>query len=84
IGWFARGMLDYSTEQELFKLDVGSTSRQFSTSAQANWYKVIGKEAARELDDEQRKKLKENIYGHWFDQQSRTHNVQKLVPGLGL
>lgn len=84
IGWFARGMLDYSTEQELFKLDVGTTSRQFSTSAQANWYKVIGKEASRPLDDDQRTKLKENVYGHWFDEQSRTHRVEKLVPGLGL
>jgi len=84
VGWFARGMLDYSTEQELFKLDVGSTSRQFSTSAQANWYRVIGKEASRALDDDQRAKLEENIYGHWFDEQSRAHNVQKLVPGLGL
>ena len=84
IGWFARGMLDYSTEQELFKLDVGTTSRQFSTSAQANWYKVIGKEASRPLEDDQRTKLKENVYGHWFDEQSRTHRVEKLVPGLGL
>jgi len=84
VGWFARGMLDYSTEQELFDLDVGTTSRQFSTSAQANWYKVIGKEASRPLDDDQRTKLKENVYGHWFDEQARTHRVEKLVPGLGL
>lgn len=84
IGWFARGMLDFGTEEELFKLDVGTTSRQFSTSAQASWYKVIGKEASRPLDDDQRTKLKENVYGHWFDGQARAHRVEKLVPGLGL
>ena len=84
VGWFARGMLDFGTEEELFKLDAGTTSRQFSTSAQANWYKVIGKEASRPLDDDQRTKLKENVYGHWFDGQARAHRVEKLVPGLGL
>lgn len=81
-GWFARGMLDVQTEDELFKLEVGTVSRQFSTSAQTTWYKVIGKEAARPLDDDQRAKLKENVYAHWFDEQARAHKVQKLVPGL--
>jgi len=81
-GWFARGMLDVQTEEELFKLDVGTVSRQFSTSAQTTWYKVIGKEASRPLDDAQRTKLKDNVYAHWFDEQARAHNVQKLVPGL--
>ena len=83
-GWFARGMLDVSAETELFALDVGKASRQFATSAQTTWYKVIGKEAARPLDDDQRTKLKDNVYGHWFDEQSRTHHVQKLLPGLAL
>jgi len=46
-------MLDVQTEEELFKLDVGTVSRQFSTSAQTTWYKVIGKEASRPLDDAQ-------------------------------
>ena len=81
-GWFARGMLDVQAEAELFKLDVGTVSRQFSTSAQTTWYKVIGKEASRALDDDQRTKLKDNVYAHWFDEQARAHNVQKLVPGL--
>ena len=81
-GWFARGMLEVQTENELFSLDVGSVSRQFATSAQTTWYKVIGKEPSRALDDDQRAKLKDNVYAHWFDEQARTHHVQKLVPGL--
>ena len=81
-GWFARGMLDVSAENELFALDVGSVSRPFATSAQTTWYKVIGKEPSRALDDAQRQKLKDNIYPHWFDEQMRAHQVRKLVPGL--
>lgn len=81
-GWFARGMLEVETENQLFALDAGSVSRQFATSAQTTWYKVIAKEPSRALDDDQRAKLKENVYSHWFDEQARAHNVQKLVPGL--
>ena len=83
-GWFARGMLEVPVENEVFALDVGSVSRQFATSAQTTWYKVVGKEPSRALDDDQRQKLKDNLYPHWFDEQTRAHNVQKLVPGLEL
>lgn len=82
VGWFARGMLGVETENQLFALDVGAVSRQFATSAQTTWYKVIGKDPSRALDDDQRTKLKENVYSHWFDEQTRAHNVRKLVPGL--
>lgn len=81
-GWFARGMLDPRIEDELFALDVGSVSRPFATAAQTTWYKVVGKEASRPLDDAQRQKLKDNIYPHWFEEQSRVHLVKKFVPGL--
>jgi len=81
-GWFALGMLEVQTENELFALHVGSVSRQFATTAQTTWYKVVAKEPSRALDDDQRQKLKDSAYPHWFDEQTRVHNVQKLVPGL--
>ena len=81
-GWFARGMLDGAVENEVFALDVGSVSRQFATRGQTTWFKVVGKEPSRALDEDQRQKLKDNVYAHWFDEQTRTHDVRKLVPGL--
>ena len=81
-GWFARGQLDtVSKEIELFALAPGTVSRQFSTIGQAEFYKVVEKDPARALTDDQKTKIYNQAYAHWFDTNRRAHDIHKLVPG---
>jgi parvulin-like peptidyl-prolyl isomerase len=81
-GWFARGQLDsVSKETELFALAPGTVSRQFASTGQTEIYKVVEKDPARALTDDQTKKIKDSAYAYWFDQNRRAHDVRKLVPG---
>ena len=82
IGWFARGQLNSVTkETELFALPAGTVSRQFSARGSAEIYKVVEKDPARALTDEQTTTIKDNAYAYWFDQNRRLHDLQKLVTG---
>ena len=81
-GWFARGQLDSVTkENELFALAPGTVSRQFSSNGQTEFYKVVEKDPARALTDEQKTKIHDSAYAYWFDKNRRVHDVRKLVPG---
>lgn len=81
-GWFARGQLDsVSKETELFALAPGTVSRQFSTVGQTEFYKVVEKDPARALTDDQKTKIHDSAYAYWFDKNRRAHDVRKLVPG---
>jgi parvulin-like peptidyl-prolyl isomerase len=81
-GWFARGQLDSVTkENELFALSAGTVSRQFTNGSAAEFYKVVEKDPARALTDDQTKKINESAYAYWFDKNRRAHDVRKLVPG---
>jgi parvulin-like peptidyl-prolyl isomerase len=82
IGWFARGQLDSVTkETELFALAPGTVSRQFSSSGQTEFYRVVEKDPARALTDAQTTKIKDSAYAYWFDKNRRLHDLQKLVSG---
>ena len=81
-GWFARGQIDSVTkENELFGLAPGTASRQFTSSGAAEFYKVIEKDPARALTDDQTKKIHDSAYAYWFDRNRRAHDIRKLVPG---
>ena len=81
-GWYARGQLDSVTkENELFALAAGTVSRQFSNTGQTEIFKVVEKDPARALSDEQKAKISESAYAYWFDKNRRVHDVRKLVPG---
>ena len=81
-GWFAHGQLDSVTkENELFALAAGTISRQFSTVGQTEFYKVVEKDPARALTDDQKTKIHDSAYAYWFDKNRRVHDAQKLVPG---
>ena len=83
MGWIARGMFtDVGAENELFSLDPGTRSKQHNDRAQTVWYKVLEKNDARALDDDQKKKIKDNAYAYWLNQQKKAHDVTRLVPGL--
>ncbi len=82
IGWFAHGQIDSLTkEKELFALAADTVSRQFSSLGLAEFYKVVEKDPARALTDEQTTRIKDNAYAYWFDQNRRLHDLQKLVTG---
>ncbi len=82
-GWFTRGMFDnYQKEKELFALQPGTVSRQFSSKTVTELYKVVEKDPARALADDQKQKLKDNAYVYWLDRERRAHDAVKLVPGL--
>lgn len=82
IGWFARGQLDSVTrETALFGLAAGTVSSQFSSSGTVEFYKVVEKDPARALTDDQKTKIKDSAYAYWFDTNRRVHSLQKLVTG---
>ncbi len=81
-GWFARGQLDsVSKENELFALTPGTVSRQFTNGSAAEFYKVVEKDPARALTDDQKTKIHDSAYAYWFDKNRRVHDIHKLVPG---
>lgn len=83
LGWLARGMLtDVAAENELFNLAAGARSQQHSALTTITWYKVTDRSDARELDDDQKKKIKDNAYQYWLNQQKKAHDVFRLVPGV--
>ena len=82
LGWYARGMLDkLDTEQQVFALKVGDVSTQIADRVQTTWYKVLERDESRALEDDQKKKIKDNAYPYWLQQQKKAHGVEKLVPG---
>ncbi len=82
-GWFARGMLtDVRAEEELFKIEPGTVSHQFSTRTATTFYKVLEKDSARALADDQKRSISETAYEYWLQKEKRDHDAQRLVPGL--
>jgi parvulin-like peptidyl-prolyl isomerase len=82
LGWYAHGMLtQIDLESEIFSLNVGERTRQHSDQTSTVWYKILEKDPARALTDEQKTKIKDNAYTYWLQQEKLTHGVQKLVPG---
>jgi len=82
VGWFVRGMLtDVRAEEELFALPTGTNSRQFSTTRQTTFYRVIEKDPARAVTEEQKTKIKETAFANWLEREKREHGAKRLVPG---
>jgi parvulin-like peptidyl-prolyl isomerase len=83
MGWIARGMItDLSAENELFNLGAGVRSQQHNLLATTTWYKVIEKSDSRDLDDDQKKAIKDKAYQYWLGQQKKAHDVLRFIPGL--
>ena len=83
MGWIARGMItDLSAENELFSLPVDKASEQHNQLNTTTWYKVLEKSDSRDLDDDQKTRIKDNGYQYWLNQQKKAHDVLRLIPGL--
>ncbi len=84
VGWFVRGMLtNVKAEDELFAMGPGTNSRQFSTTRQTTFYRVIEKDPARAVTDEQKTKLKETAFANWLERMKHRHGAKRLLPGYG-
>jgi parvulin-like peptidyl-prolyl isomerase len=82
LGWFAKGMVTkIDIEKDVFALAVGKVSTQKSDASQTVWYKVLERDESRALDDDQKKKISENAFSYWYQQQKATHTIKKLVAG---
>ncbi len=82
LGWFAKGMITkLDIETDVFALDAGKVSSQKSDTTQTVWYKVLEKEPSRAIDDDQKKKISDNAFSYWYQQQKKAHVIHKLVPG---
>jgi parvulin-like peptidyl-prolyl isomerase len=83
MGWVARGMItDLLAERELFTLQPGQLSAQHNLITTTTWYKVLERSDSRDLDDDQKKVIKDNSYPYWLNQQKKAHDVLRLIPGL--
>jgi parvulin-like peptidyl-prolyl isomerase len=83
MGWIARGMItDLLAENELFTIPADQKSQQHNLLTTTTWYKVIEKSDSRDLDDDQKKTIKDNAYQYWLNQQKKAHDVVRLIPGL--
>ena len=82
LGWFAKGMVTkLDIEKDVFTLDVGKVSGQKSDASQTVWYKVLERDESRALDDAQTKKISDNAFGYWYQQEKKRHVILKQVPG---
>lgn len=83
VGWVARGMLpDPQAEQTVFGTEAGKITEPVSSSNEWTIYKVIEKAPSKDLDDDQKAKIKSSAYQYWLARQKKAYDVKKLVPGL--
>jgi len=84
-GWSVRGMIaDPNAEKLVFSTEVGKTTDPISTTRDWTVYKIIEKDPAKELTDDQRQKVKQGAYQYWLQRQKKAYDVRKLIPGLNL
>jgi parvulin-like peptidyl-prolyl isomerase len=84
-GWVARGMITSPEAEALvFRAEAGKTTEPISTTRDWTVYKVLEKDPARELAEDQRTTLKQSAYQYWLARQKKVYNVRKLIPGLSI
>jgi parvulin-like peptidyl-prolyl isomerase len=84
-GWVVRGMtVSPEAESLVFGTDAGKTTEPVSTTRDWTVYKVLEKDPAREITEDQRTTLKQSAYQYWLARQKKAYHVKKLIPGLSL
>jgi parvulin-like peptidyl-prolyl isomerase len=84
-GWVVRGMtISPEAESLVFRTEAGKTTEPVSTTRDWTVYKVLEKDPAREITEDQRTKLKQSAYQYWLARQKKAYNVRKLIPGLSI
>ena len=82
-GWVARGMtVDPASEEAIFSTAVGSNTTGVTTGSQWTVYRVLEKEASRELDAKQKRTISDSAYGYWLERTKRERGVTKHILGF--
>lgn len=85
LGWFTRGMLvNVEAEKAVFGAEVGKLTEPVASAKDWTIFKVLEKDAAREVTEDQKTKMKQNAYQYWLVRQKKAYEVRKLLPGLGI
>ena len=85
IGWHARGMLvSVEAERLVFGTEVGKATEPVAATRDWTVYKVLEKDPAREVAEDQKTAMKQNAYQYWLARQKKAYNAQKLLPGFGV
>ena len=81
IGWVARGMIvEPAAEKRVFETEPGKVAEPI-TLGTTQWivYKVLEKEASRDLDEDQTKRISDSAYQYWLEQEKLEHGVDKHI-----
>lgn len=85
IGWVTRGMLvDPRSEDLIFGTQPGNVTDPISGSNTWAIYKVLEKTASKDVDDDQKAKIKQSAYSYWLERQKKAYDVQNVIPGFAL
>lgn len=85
LGWFTKGMItDAGAESLVFTTEAGKTTEPIATSKDWTVYKVLEKEPAREVTEDQKTKVKQSAYQYWLARQKKAYEVRKLLPGFAI
>jgi parvulin-like peptidyl-prolyl isomerase len=80
LGWIARGMfVDPASEERVFSTEVGKVAEPVTVGTQWSVYKILEKEASRELTDEQKRRIANDAYQYWLERQKIAHGVDKHI-----
>lgn len=83
LGWYARGMLvNVEAERAVFGTEAGKLTEPIGTAKDWMIYKVLEKDAAREVTEDQKTKMKQNAYQYWLARQKKAYEVRKFLPGF--
>jgi parvulin-like peptidyl-prolyl isomerase len=81
IGWVARGMIvEPAAEERVFGTEPGNVADPITLGA-TQWivYKVLEKEAARDLDEDQTTRISNSAYQYWLEREKQEHGVDKHI-----
>lgn len=85
IGWVAKGMLtDPTAENLVFTTEPGKVTEPIATARDWTVYKVLEKDPAREVAEDQKTKIKQQAYQYWLARQKKAYDARKLLPGLSI
>jgi len=80
MGWLARGMtVDPTTETRIFATEAGKTADPVASGTRWSVFKVLEREAARELDADQKKRISNNAYQYWLQREKLEYGVTTLI-----
>jgi parvulin-like peptidyl-prolyl isomerase len=85
LGWMTRAMLPNKIiADDVFKRAAGEQTEQHSLNDAGDLatYKILEKDPARAVTDEQKVKIREEVFTLWLKDQEERLDVLRLIPGL--